>query len=106
MITLATEAEKMDDKEKKIATLVTKEEKEQLVPEMLSDLVFLDDVTLLREVATKLKPSGFLLVHASEPVSEEQEGLAMISKKVLGDKTMTLFRQVINKHVSPDSQNY
>ena len=94
MMTLASEAEKMDENEKKVAPLVTKELKEQLVPEMVADLVFIDDVTLLNQVSAKLKPAGFVLAHSSSHVPEVIEGLAVVSKKILEEKTLTLFRKV------------
>ena len=68
MITVASEAEKMDVKEKPAGVLSAKEEREQLAPDIPADLVFLDDVTLLSGVIPKLKSAGFLLVHSREPV--------------------------------------
>ena len=94
MVTLATEAEKLDDKEKKAGALVAKEGREQLIPEVAADLVFLDDVTLLSGVIPTLKPAGFILVHSNEPVPEKIENMAVISKKMLTDKTITLLRKV------------
>ena len=94
MVTLASEAEKLGDNEKKVGVLVAKEEKDQLAPEIPSDLVFLDDVALLSGVVPKLKPSGFLLVHSKEPVPEKIEDVAVVSKKTLADKTVTLLRKV------------
>ena len=94
MITLASEAERMEDKEKKAANLVTKEEKDQLVPETAVDLVFLDDTSLLTAAAPKLRPGGFLLLHSREPVPEKIVDMTVISKKILADKTITLLRKV------------
>ena len=94
MMTLASEAEKMDDKEKKVATLVAKEEKDQLIPDIASDLVFLDNPALLSGMVPRLKPAGFLLVHSKEPVPESVEEMAVVSKKTLDDKTVTLLRKV------------
>ena len=94
MMTLTSEAEKMDETEKNVATLAAKETKDQLVPEQMADLVFIDDMSLLNEVATKLKPAGFLLLHSSESMAAETAGWAIVSKKILLDKTVTLFRKV------------
>ena len=94
MVTLAAEAQKMDDKENKAGALVAKEGREQLIPEIAADLVFLDDVTLLSGVIPTLKPASFMLVHSSEPIPEKIENMAVVSKKMLADKTVTLLRKV------------
>ena len=94
MMTLTSEAEKIDEKEKTIAALIVKDEKDQLVPEMMADLVFIDDNTLLNAVAEKLKPAGFLLLHSTAPYEAEIEGLTAVSQKISQDRTMTLFRKV------------
>ena len=94
MMTLASEAEKMDDKEKKVATLVTREDKDQLIPDIAADLVFLDDPALMTALVSRLKPAGFLLVHSKEQMPENVEDMAIVSKKTLEDKTVTLLRKV------------
>ena len=94
MLTLSSEAEKMEDMEKRVATLATKEQPDQLVPEIASDLVFLDNTNLIASVAETLKPAGFLLLHAEGALPAETPGLDLISSKTLADKTMTLYRKV------------
>ena len=97
MLTLASEAEKMDDKEKQIASLATKEQPEELVPEIPGDLVFLDNAQLMASVAETLKPAGFLLLHTEgSSIPTETPGLDLISTKALADKTMALYRKVIS----------
>ena len=93
MLTLASEAEKMEDKDKQIAPMSLKETKEQLVPEIAGDMVFLDDVNLLNSVAETIKPTGFLLLHSQDPLPEQVPGLALVSQKTLPNKTVTLFRK-------------
>ena len=95
MLTLASEAEKMDDKEKQIASLATKETPQELVPEIPGDLVFLDNAQLMASVAETLKPAGFLLLHTEGSIPSETPGLDLISTKTLADKTMALYRKVI-----------
>ena len=95
MMTLASEAELMDDKVKQLGTLTTKENVEQLVPEVSGDLVFLDDMSLLGGVANSLKNQGFVLT--STDCSTEvlaPEGLAVIAKKQFGEQSYILFRKV------------
>ena len=97
MLTIATEAEKMEEGEKKVASLVIKETKDELVPDDPADLAFLDEPSLVPALAGKLKPQGFLLLHTESSASGEQQqvpGLSLISQKNLPHKTMSLFRKV------------
>ena len=110
MLTLVSEAQKMEDEVKQSATLLTlKETKEQLVTEIAGNLVFLDDVDLLNSVAETMKTPGFLLVHSQETIPEQVPGLALVSRKTLPNMTLALFRKVEDKsksiiaHVSVDN---
>ena len=96
MLTLVTEAEQMTDVEKKDGTLSTKETAQDLVPEVASDLAFVDTVKLIGAVAGTLKPSGFLLVHSKETLPEDTTvlGLVPVCTKSLVDKTLALYRKV------------
>ena len=94
MLTLGSEAEQMEEKDRQLAQLSLKETKEQLVPEIAGDLVFLDDVNLLNSVAETVKPAGFLLLHSQDAIPEQVPGLAVVSQKTLPNKSLTLFRKV------------
>ena len=96
MLTIATEAEKMEESEKKVASLGVKETRDELVPDDQVDFALLDDPSLLPALVGKLKPQGFLLLHTESSESEEQQqvpGLSLISQKQLQHKTMSLFRK-------------
>ena len=97
MLTLKTEAEQMSDGEKKDGTLLEKETIQELVPEIASDLAFVDTVELMGAVAGTLKPSGFLLVHSTETLPEDTTvlGLVPVCMKSLADKMLALYRKVI-----------
>ena len=94
MLTTVSEAEEMEDKTKEIASLATKEQPEELVPEIPADLIFLDSTNLIASVAETLKPAGFLLLHAESEPPAETPGLDLIASKILADKTMALYRKV------------
>ena len=112
MLTLESEAEKMEDNDKQIATLITKELQEELVPEVAADLVFLDEPSILTSVSETLKPSGFLLVHSEQPELDTVPGVSVISRKTLANKTLTLLRKVVATeekqiaHVAVDNANF
>ena len=94
MLTIESEAEKMDERERKVATLATKQTINELVPDGAPDLAFLDNPSLLGLVAQTLKPYGFLLLNG-EPSTEAVPGLSLISQKTLPDKTLSFFRKVM-----------
>ena len=97
MITVESEALRMDESEKKVAALITKPTISELIPDGAPDLAFLDDPSLLGLVAQTLKPYGFLLLHG-ESTTETAPGLSLISQKTLPNKTLSLFRKVRFDH--------
>ena len=94
MLTVESEAEKMDESEKKVATLTTKPTTDKLVPDGSPDLAFLDEPSLLAPVAQALKPRGFLLLQSDTAVEVAIPGLSLVSQKTLPNKTLSLFRKV------------
>ena len=94
MLTVESEAEKLDESEKKIATLTTKQTMDELVPDGAPDLAFLDEPSLMAPVAQTLKPRGFLLLQSETAGEQAVPGLSLVSQKTLPNKTLSLFRKV------------
>lgn len=97
MLTLTSEADKMSDEEKALGSLVTKDSKDQLIPQEPTDLIFLDDASILPALESSLKPSGFILlfVHGHGALDlERATDLRLISRKVFQGQSLSLFRKV------------
>ena len=94
MLTIESEAEKMNESEKKVANLTTKPTTDKLVPDGASDLAFLDEPSLMAPMAQALKSRGFLLLQSETAGEQAVPGLSLVSQKTLPTKTLSLFRKV------------
>ena len=84
----------MEGNDKKIAAMSVKETREELVPQIPADLIFLDDVTLFPAVAETLKPAGFLFLNSQDPLSQDAPAMVLVWQKTLPSRrTLTLFRK-------------
>jgi len=96
MMSTQAEIDKLDDKLHKMGKIVVGESMEKFVSDVGSaDITFLDNVSLLNEVAASMKEKSFVVLH-SESLSDVKlpENCIKISDKFSNQGEFTLIQKV------------